>query len=400
METETVGVTAAVSREPAPYAVGEHTYTSAEFDNPAFSAQSIAMDDIPPLGLPINEYTFPDEAFRNEVSHYDKDSNGHLTDAEREAVKTIYIISNTQVQSLAGIEYFPDLKHLVLMKSCIADVDVSQNPNLQRLQLDQTQFTHISLIANTELTYLRLCNGPLASISLEGLTKLDYLCLMGTQISSLDLSDAHVLSEINVANCPNLTELDLSSQPNLYILSTYGTGITMLDLRGAPHLTAAAAAEPDTSNEDYDYYLSGSGDILRVNKGTRFMTDTSGWCGDEVSWTLNGGTLTITGTGAMWDYTFSDHSMFYEREDISAVVIESGVTHIGAYLFHGCHGIESVSIPDSVSSVGSSAFIYCTHLNNVVIPEGRLIDQAPTYAKLLGVELPGADGVPMDALLR
>ena len=37
---------------------------------------------------------------------------------------------------------------------------------------------------------------------------------------------------------------------------------------------------------------------------------------------------------------------------------------------------------------------------NVVIPEGRLIDEAPTYARLLGVELSGADGVPMDALLN
>ena len=36
----------------------------------------------------------------------------------------------------------------------------------------------------------------------------------------------------------------------------------------------------------------------------------------------------------------------------------------------------------------------------VVIEEGRLIDGAPTYAKILGVELPGADGTAFSELLK
>ena len=37
---------------------------------------------------------------------------------------------------------------------------------------------------------------------------------------------------------------------------------------------------------------------------------------------------------------------------------------------------------------------------NVKLEAGRLVDQAPTFAKLLGVSLPHADGVSMDMLLR
>ncbi len=37
---------------------------------------------------------------------------------------------------------------------------------------------------------------------------------------------------------------------------------------------------------------------------------------------------------------------------------------------------------------------------NVVLPEGRLVDEAPTLAKLLGLELPSADGIPMSELLK
>jgi predicted AlkP superfamily pyrophosphatase or phosphodiesterase len=37
---------------------------------------------------------------------------------------------------------------------------------------------------------------------------------------------------------------------------------------------------------------------------------------------------------------------------------------------------------------------------NVTLETGRLVDQAPTFAKLLGVSLPKADGISMDMLLR
>ena len=36
----------------------------------------------------------------------------------------------------------------------------------------------------------------------------------------------------------------------------------------------------------------------------------------------------------------------------------------------------------------------------VVLPEGSIIDEAPTYARILGLELPDAEGRAMDALLR
>ena len=37
---------------------------------------------------------------------------------------------------------------------------------------------------------------------------------------------------------------------------------------------------------------------------------------------------------------------------------------------------------------------------NVLLKEARLIDEAPTLAKLLGVSLDGADGKPLDELLK
>ena len=36
----------------------------------------------------------------------------------------------------------------------------------------------------------------------------------------------------------------------------------------------------------------------------------------------------------------------------------------------------------------------------VVIPEGKVVDEAPTLARAMGLEMPGIDGTCMDALLR
>ena len=55
-------------------------------------------------------------------------------------------------------------------------------------------------------------------------------------------------------------------------------------------------------------------------------TSTSGKCGDNVSWTLKDGVLTISGTGDMYYYNNYDPyntSPFYERTDIKSVVIKN-----------------------------------------------------------------------------
>jgi hypothetical protein len=104
----------------------------------------------------------------------------------------------------------------------------------------------------------------------------------------------------------------------------------------------------------------------------------SGSCGDHVTWTLDGGTLTISGTGAMTDfvdymtddgYYHSGHAPWYEsRDSITSVVIQNGVTHIGENAFQGCSNLPGITIPASVTSIGEWAFYGCAKLDNVTIP--------------------------------
>ena len=96
----------------------------------------------------------------------------------------------------------------------------------------------------------------------------------------------------------------------------------------------------------------------------------SGSCGENVTWTLTAdGTLTISGTGAMTDYTADSRSPWYScRTYIKRVVMQQGVTSIGDLAFWDCSGLTSVTIPDGVTSIGGDAFSGCAALTSVTIP--------------------------------
>ena len=105
------------------------------------------------------------------------------------------------------------------------------------------------------------------------------------------------------------------------------------------------------------------------------ITAIGGNCGatdheTEVTWSLNSyGVLTISGSGAMTDLVSEAYQPWNSYKDnITSVVIESGVTSIGNWAFRDCTGLTSVTIPASVTSIGEYAFDACKGLTSITIP--------------------------------
>ena len=103
-------------------------------------------------------------------------------------------------------------------------------------------------------------------------------------------------------------------------------------------------------------------------------TTAGGKCGDNLTWTLDGdGTLTISGTGKMWNYDLIFDNRSFKTSapwgecysSITSVVINDGITSIGSGAFGYSSSLTSVTIPDSVTSIGSSAFRGCSNLASV-----------------------------------
>lgn len=103
--------------------------------------------------------------------------------------------------------------------------------------------------------------------------------------------------------------------------------------------------------------------LFAVMVGTSVNAQTSGSCGDNATWSYDEGVLTISGTGAMDDY--SVESIITPWKDyttnITKIVIGDGITHVGNFAFNLCTGLTSVTIGKGVETIGNGAFDNCTN---------------------------------------
>ena len=100
----------------------------------------------------------------------------------------------------------------------------------------------------------------------------------------------------------------------------------------------------------------------RLNRG-----DNS--CGENVTWTLADGTLTISGTGRMTNFTKDAPAPWADQADqITTVEVEGTVTSVGATAFKDCTALTTVNIADGVEYIEAGAFNGCTALTEVNIP--------------------------------
>lgn len=131
---------------------------------------------------------------------------------------------------------------------------------------------------------------------------------------------------------------------------------------------------------------------------------TSGKAGDNVTWSFDKstGTLTLSGTGAakifpdgFFDENFDSDDNVYKDPgaglpvgaefefdglkkipwysymlDITSIVVDEGITELGYYLFLYLINAKTISLPSTLLTIGEEVFLYCLSLKELVIPEG------------------------------
>ena len=96
----------------------------------------------------------------------------------------------------------------------------------------------------------------------------------------------------------------------------------------------------------------------------------------RLKWTLDEeGTLTIRGKGAMPDFGENKKGDWVTPpwtdcgQELREVVVEKGVTSIGAFAFAEWSSLTSVTLPAGLKSIGGMAFVWCDGLESVEIPD-------------------------------
>ena len=93
--------------------------------------------------------------------------------------------------------------------------------------------------------------------------------------------------------------------------------------------------------------------------------------------TINDGLLTISGTGAIPDFTASAPAPWVSLDSmVKDLKVNPGITSIGEYAFAGLSGVVTVMLPEGLSSIGKYAFKNCTALEYVEFPDGlKTVDE-------------------------
>ncbi len=153
------------------------------------------------------------------------------------------------------------------------------------------------------------------------------------------------------------------------VLKVSDTGVVVAEGNNNGKVHWGRTIDKDTVMRDTSHY------ITRYPEGYTSPTDpgandiaAQGTLDGGLTWKLiKAGTLTISGNGAMPDFASDADQPWSDNSDsIYKVVIENGVTGIGACAFWKC-GVLSVEISSSVQSIGNSAFRE-TDIMSVKIP--------------------------------
>lgn len=121
----------------------------------------------------------------------------------------------------------------------------------------------------------------------------------------------------------------------------------------------------NTDNEDSD--VSGNDEEeTEPEDGGIYL---SGICGENITFELNDGVLTLSGTGNTYNFNSNRRAPWYDYSDeIIQIIISEGIEKIGSQAFSNCINLEEISLPSTLVSLGSNSLMNCRSLTYLNIP--------------------------------
>ena len=194
----------------------------------------MCSQEIRAASVKINDKNFPDIYFKAYVeATVDKDQDGKLSDKERAAVKELDLGETSEyrleyeylpVESLKGIEYFPNLVTLDCSGSMLSSLNVTRNRKLKTLRCNANSLTKLNVSKNKKLILLNCRDNQLTKLNVSKNKKLTKLYASGNRIKKLNVTKLKKLQELS-ADDNRLKTLNLKNNRLLHYLSCTGNQI-------------------------------------------------------------------------------------------------------------------------------------------------------------------------------
>lgn len=378
--------------------------------------------------IELDASNFPDDAFRNYVKTELAGGKDYLTQTEADAVQKI-VCNNLGISSLEGIAFFRNLTALTCENNALCELDVTSLTKLTSLSVSNNALTSLDLTNNRALRMLLVSFNHLKVLDLSNNHDFDNgMQITGAAGShfyretvNLDaaMKDGKLTVDMaKVVGPANIGGVSIVSG------GTYNSTTGIVTLSGSEFVYRYLI--PKTKESGFNFYLEvtatvNSSDIIRVDAipatctregniaywydaiNDRYYADAeclteitqaetvvpyknhtyqddicifcglgldgsyNGKCGDNAVWKLTeDGTLTVSGTGAMWDVSTKSTTEWRKfTSSIRKVIVEGSITAVGACAFANCPNLTEAIIEEGVQKIGASVFLSSTNLANV-----------------------------------
>lgn len=252
------------------------------------------------------------------------------------------------------------------------------------------------VVYNKDKTEVILCPPGVEEIHLaEGVTDIRYRAFeMCLKLSDIELPQGlERIGEHAFEHCQSLKTITFpDSLKTIGRCAFYGCGLT--SVRIPESVTELGEFAFEQCSYLFDVELPEN-----LEPGKAFWG--SGWhkmqnfsCGEHVTCRVERGTLTVSGTGEMYD-SYRFNWPIGVSDYVSSIVIEKDVTGIGNNTFSHFTNLSSVTFHDGLIKIGQEAFTYCPNLKEASIPLS--VTEIGAYAfGQYGVYYSGPDGKGTD----
>lgn len=354
------------------------------------------------LMITVNESTMTGKIIKSDLWHsfaqYIKCKESYLyvleqSEGSRYTKLSKYSEENIKGESIPVLEYGGSRTSAWAI-ACYASVDdmelSSNNALCLGTSIDQSKFDSVSqdMAHNIYLTVTPMNNFSKEATQVKWLTNYegDGKCFLGTKITKVN-DNRFMISweEYNVSQTASMD--DTLSESVLHYVFVDGSGNKISE-----EFTASAPisdCHPIVKNSKIVFYASNENMvnfyIIDASNGN-FSKKVNRVAGENITWKLDNGLLTLSGTGSITvdtkakhrspvsstarshSYSSSDNAWKPIRKEVEKIVIGRGITSIADNSFNYFGNLTEVEIEDGVKSIGKEAFYSCDALNKITIP--------------------------------
>ncbi len=181
-------------------------------------------------------------------------AKGYIADASNihvDDVKDItdVNVSESELTSLKGIEYFTSLQRFFCENNQISSVNISNNIELTNIDISHNLLEELDVTKNTKILYLYCDVNKLTSLNVSNNTELIGLSCYGNELEELDVTKNTKLKSLDCRD-NSLTSLDVTKNLKLERLDCFWNDLVSLDVTNNTELTSLECAGNTFSSLD------------------------------------------------------------------------------------------------------------------------------------------------------